>query len=67
MKGRWRFLLKRLYNDIKYITNVILSGFVLHNITQIQGDKYNDYENLLDIIIREERNARSWPTIIYTA
>ena len=46
---------------------MILSGFVLHNITQIQGDKYNDYENLLDIIIREESNARSWPTIIYMA
>ena len=37
---------------------MILSCFVLHNITQIQGDKYIDYENLLDIIVREERNAR---------
>ena len=58
LKGRWRCLLKRLDNDIEYVTNVILSCFVLHNITQIGVDKYNDYENLLDIIIHEERNAR---------
>ena len=37
---------------------MILSSFVLPNITQIRGDKYNDYENLLDIIISEERNVR---------
>ena len=37
---------------------MILLCFVLHNITQIQGGKYIDYENLLDIIVREERNAR---------
>ena len=57
MKGRWRCLLKRLDNDIEYVANVILSRFVLHNITQVRGDKHIDYENLLDIIIREERNA----------
>ena len=56
-KGRWRCLLKRLDNDIEYVKNVILSCFVLHKITQIRDDKYIDYENLLDIIIREERNA----------
>ena len=59
LKGRWRCLLKRLGNDIEYVTNVILSCFVLHNITQIRGDKYIDYENLLEIVIREKRNARS--------
>ena len=37
---------------------MILSCFVLHNITQIRGDKYIDYENLLDIIDCEERNTR---------
>ena len=58
LKRRWRCLLKRLDNDIEYVTNVILSCFVLHNITKIRGDKYLDYENLLDIIIREESNAR---------
>ena len=58
LKGRWRCLLKRLDSDIEYVTNVILSCFVLHNITQIRGDKCIDYENLLNIIIREERNAR---------
>ena len=57
LKGRWRCLLKRLDNDIEYVANVILSCFVLHNITQVRGDKHIDYENLLDIIIREERNA----------
>ena len=57
MKGRWRCLLKRLDNDIEYVTSVILSCFVLRNITQVRGDKYIDYENLFDIIIREERNA----------
>ena len=57
MKGRWRCLLKRLGNDIEHVKNVILSCFVLHNITQIRGDKYVGNENLLDIIIREERNA----------
>ena len=57
LKGRWRCLLKRLDNDIEYVTSVILSCFVLHNITQVRGDKYIDYENLFDIIIREERNA----------
>ena len=58
LQGRWCCLLKRLDNDIEYVTNVILSCFVLHNVTQIRGDKYIDYENLLDIIIREERKAR---------
>ena len=57
LKSRWRCLLKRLDNNIEYVTNVILV-FVLHNFTQIRGNKYIDHENLLDIIIREERNAR---------
>ena len=47
LKGRWRCLLKRLDNDIEYVSDVILSCVVLHNITQIRGDKYIDYENLL--------------------
>ena len=58
LKGRLRCLLKRLDHDIEYVTAVILSCFVLHNNTQIRDDKFIDYENLLDIIIREERNAR---------
>ena len=58
LKGRWHCLLKRLDNDVEFVTNVILSSFVLHKITQIRGDKYINYENLLDIIIREERTAR---------
>ena len=58
LKHRWRCLLKSLDNDIEYVTNAILWCFVLHNITQIRGDQYIDYENLLDIIIPEERNAR---------
>ena len=53
-KGR---RLIRLDNDIEYVTKVRLSCFVLHNITKISGGKYTDYENLLDINIREERNA----------
>ena len=31
--------------------------FFLQNITQIRGDMYIDYENLLDVIIRQERKA----------
>ena len=58
MKGRWRCLLKMLDNDIDYVTNVITSSFVLRNTTQIRGENYIGYENLLGIIIREERNAR---------
>ena len=58
LKGRWRCLLKRLDNDIAHVTDVILSCFVLHNITKIRGDKHIDYQNLLEIIIREERSAR---------
>ena len=45
-------------NDIEYVTNVIFSCFFLDNITQIRGNKCIDCENLLDIIIREEHNAR---------
>ena len=58
LKALWCCLLKRLDNNTEYITNVILSCFVLHNITQIRCDKYVDYENLLDITICAERNAR---------
>ena len=57
LKSRWRCLLKRLDNDIEYVTNVILSRFVLHNITQIRGGRYIDSENSLGIIIHEERDV----------
>ena len=53
LKGHWCCLLKRLNNDTEYVTNLIFSYFVLHNITQIISDKYIDYENLCDIFIRE--------------
>ena len=33
LKVCWRCLLKRLDNDVEYVTNVILLCFVLHNIT----------------------------------
>ena len=57
LKGRWCCLLKRLDDNIEYVTNVILSILFLQNITQIRGDMYIDYENLLDVIIRQERKA----------
>ena len=34
LKGRRRCLLRRMDNDIEYVTSVILSCLVLHNITQ---------------------------------
>ena len=36
----------------------LLACFVLHNLTQIRGDIYIDYDDILDEIIQEERAAR---------
>ena len=58
LKGRWRCLMKRLDNDIENVAETILAGFVLHNLKQIRGEAYVDYDNMLDEIIQEERAAR---------
>ena len=58
LKGRWRCLLKRLDNEIEYSTSVIMSCFVLHNIMQVRGEKYIDFDGLIDSIIHDERISR---------
>ena len=58
LKGRWRCLLKRLDNELKNIPNIIITCCVLHNICQMNGDKYIDDDEVLNLVIRNERRAR---------
>lgn len=55
LKGRKRCLLRSSDNENEYLANIIISCFVLHNITQQRADKFADYENLLETIICDER------------
>ena len=55
LKGCWCGFLKCLNDGNEYLVSVIVSCFILHNITQKIVDKYVDYGNLLDTIIWDER------------
>ena len=57
LKGRWCYLLKRLDHEIESIADTTLTCFVLHNLTQIKGEIFIDYNNIVDEVIREERAA----------
>ena len=38
LKGRWRSLMKRNDNDIKYVPNMVTACCVLHNLCEMHGD-----------------------------
>lgn len=42
LKGRWRCLLKRLYNDITSVSEIVKSCCTLHNICEIHGDFFDE-------------------------
>ena len=58
LKGRWRCLLKRLDNNLENIPDIILACCVLHNITQLKGDNYIDYDDVIPQVLQDQRRAR---------
>ena len=58
LKRRWRCLLKRLDHEIENTADTLLDCFVLHNLRQIKGETFIDYDNIVDEVIREERATR---------
>ena len=58
LKARWRSLLKKLDNRIENISAVIITCCTLHNICQINNDKYIDNDEVLEGILRQERASR---------
>jgi len=58
LKARWRCLIKRLDSNVENIPDIIISCCVLHNICQNNNDLYEDEDELLDQIIRQERQQR---------
>ena len=57
LKGHWRCLLKRLDNNLENIPH-ILACCVLHNITQLKGDSYIDYDDIFPQVFQDQRRAR---------
>ena len=62
LKACWRCHLKRLDSNIENLSNVIIICVVLHNMCQFNGDKYLDEDEVLQQVLRQEREAgqRSW-------
>ena len=58
LKGHWRCLLKRLDNNLENIPDIILACCVLHNITQLKGDNYIDYDDVILQVLQDQRRAR---------
>ena len=58
LKGRWHCLLKRLDNNLENIPDIILACCVLHNITQLKGDNYIDYDDVIPQVLQDQRRAR---------
>lgn len=52
LKGRWRFFLKRLDNNLDYVPFTILACCILHNICPI---KFAEDESELNAIIEKSR------------
>ena len=48
LKARWRCLLKRLYNQIENISEVIISCFTLNNFFQLENEEFIDQDGILD-------------------
>ena len=42
LKGRWRTLMKRMDNDIKYVPTLVMACCVLHNLCELHGDQCED-------------------------
>ena len=42
LKGRWRTLMKRNDNDIKYVPTLVVACCILHNICEMHGDQCED-------------------------
>ena len=57
LKERWRCLLKRLDNNLENIPD-ILACCVLHNITQLKGDSFIDYDDVIPQVLQDQRRAR---------
>ena len=58
LKERWRCLLKRLDNNLENIPDIILACCVLHNITQLKGDSFIDYDDVIPQVLQDQRRAR---------
>ena len=58
LNGHWRCLLKRLDNNLENIPDIILACCVLHNITQLKGDNYIDYDNVIPQVLQDQQRAR---------
>ena len=58
LKGHWSCLLKRLDNNLENIPDIILACCVFHNITQLKGDSYFDYDDVIPEVLQDQRRAR---------
>ena len=58
LKARWRCLLKRLDSEIKNVLNVIITCVALRNMCQFSRDEYLDENEVLEQVLRQEREAR---------
>ena len=58
LKGRWRYLLKRLDNDLESVPSIIITCCVLHNICLQNHDNCIDDDDLLENVLERERRER---------
>ena len=58
LKGRWRCLLKRLYNDLESLSSMIITCCMLHNICQQNHDNYIDDNAVLENVLEQEKKER---------
>ena len=49
--------MKRLAYKTEKIEDIILACFVLHNLTQIKGEIYIDYDDIMDQVMQEEKTV----------
>ena len=58
LKGHWRFLLKRLDNNLEHIPDINLACCVLDNITQLKRDSFIDCDDVVPQVLQDMRRAR---------
>ena len=58
LEERWRCLLKRLDNNLENIPDIMVACSVLHNITQLKGDSFIDYDDIIPQVLQDQRRAR---------
>ena len=58
LKARWRCLLTTLDANIEHMPDLVICCFILHNFCQMNGDYYDEDENLLKKIIQQEQQER---------